>query len=109
MKESKIVGVDLFIESTLTAAELAPMIQKHLIGEQKLIMISNRGTQVWPTGSVFTECVDQYRARIEVPTQTNLEEMFALSSRVSADLMVSTAEILRKFGEKAGYSLAQGQ
>ncbi len=108
-EESKIVGVDLFIESTLTAAELAPMIQKHLVGEQKLIMISNRGTQVWPTGSVFTECVDQYRARIEVPSSTNLEEMFGLSSRVSADLMVSTAEILRKFGEKAGYSLAQGQ
>jgi isocitrate dehydrogenase len=108
-EESKIVGVDLFVESTLTAAELAPIIQKHLVGEQKLIMISNRGTLVWPTGSVFTECVDQYRARIEVPTQTNLEEMFGLSSRVSADLMVSTAEILRKFGEKAGYSLAQGQ
>ena len=29
-------------------------------------MISNRGTQVWPTGSVFTECVDYYRVRFEL-------------------------------------------
>jgi isocitrate dehydrogenase len=109
LEKSTVVGVDLFIESSLTAADLAPLIQKHLIGEQKLIMISNRGTQVWPTGSVFTECVDQYRARIEVPTETSLEEMFALSSRFSTNLMVSSVEILRKFGEKAAYSLAQGQ
>ncbi|MES2656531.1 MAG: NADP-dependent isocitrate dehydrogenase [Bacteroidota bacterium] len=106
-----VVGVDLFFESEQTADLLAPVIQKHLKSGLKLIMISNRGTQVWPTGSVFTECVDQYRARIEAVDgyQTNLGEMLEMGRKVSDDLFVSSIEILRKFGEKAGYSLAQGQ
>ena len=32
----------------------------------RLSIISNRGTQVWPTGSVYTECVDYYRVRFEL-------------------------------------------
>jgi hypothetical protein len=32
----------------------------------RLTLISNRGTQVWPTGSVYTECVDYYRVRFEL-------------------------------------------
>jgi isocitrate dehydrogenase len=106
-----VVGVDLFFESEQTANLLAPIIQKHLHNGLQLVMISNRGTQVWPTGSVFTECVDQYRARIEAINgyQTNLGEMMDVSKMVCDDLFVSSVEILRKFGEKAGYSLAQGQ
>jgi len=28
-------------------------------------MSRNRGTQVWPTGSIFTELVNEYRVRFE--------------------------------------------
>jgi isocitrate dehydrogenase len=74
-------------------------------------MISNRGTQVWPTGSVFTECVDQYRVRIEAVngSQTDINEMYELTSKIAKDIFITSVEILRKFGEKAAYSLAQGQ
>lgn len=106
-----VVGVDLFVESSLTADLIAPIVQKHLDANFKLVMISNRGTQVWPTGSVFTECVDQYRARIECTNahQTNLSEIYELTGKITKDIFVTSVEVLRKFGEKAAYSLAQGQ
>ncbi|MBJ7428008.1 MAG: NADP-dependent isocitrate dehydrogenase [Bacteroidia bacterium] len=106
-----VVGVDLFVESDKTADLIAPIIQKHLKDGLKLIMISNRGTQVWPTGSVFTECVDQYRIRIESVNgyETNITEIYELTGKITQDIFVTSVEVLRKFGEKAGYSLAQGQ
>jgi len=106
-----IVGVDLFVESNQTAAEIAPVIQQHLSGNLKLVMISNRGTQVWPTGSVFTECVNHYRVRIETENkqQTNLAQMLNLSAAIGNNIYISSVEILRNYGDKPGYSLAQGQ
>lgn len=106
-----VVGLDLFVESDKTADLIAPIVQKHLKDGLKLIMISNRGTQVWPTGSVFTECVDQYRIRVEAINgyQTNITEIYELTGKITQDIFVTSVEVLRKFGEKAGYSLAQGQ
>jgi isocitrate dehydrogenase len=106
-----VVGVDLFVESDKTADLIAPIVQQHLTAGLKLIMISNRGTQVWPTGSVFTECVDQYRIRIETGNgfTTNVTEIYELAGKITQDIFVTSVEVLRKFGEKAGYSLAQGQ
>jgi isocitrate dehydrogenase len=110
VKES-IVGADLFVEFNSTADLIAPMVQKHLNQNFKLIMISNRGTQVWPTGSVFTECVDQYRVRIETVNgyEANVAEIYELAGKITQDLLVTSVELLRKFGDKPGYSLAQGQ
>jgi isocitrate dehydrogenase len=106
-----VVGADLFLEFNGTADLIAPIIQKHLNNNFKLVMISNRGTQVWPTGSVFTECVDQYRVRIEAINghQTSLSEIYELTGKLTQDIFITSVEVLRKFGDKAGYSLAQGQ
>ncbi|MFN4082395.1 MAG: NADP-dependent isocitrate dehydrogenase [Bacteroidia bacterium] len=106
-----VVGVDLFVESQQSAEQIAPVFQKHLKQGLKLVMISNRGTQVWPTGSVFTECVDHYRVRIEAEQgyQTSLAELLELSKNVSNDIYITSVEMLRKYGDKIGYSLAQGQ
>ena len=109
-KTESVIGVDLFFESQQTAAEIAPILQKHERDGTKLIMISNRGTQVWPTGSVFTECVDQYRARFEVKEGvSSLNEMMSLAASAGADFFVSSVELLRSFDSKPAYSLAQGQ
>ncbi len=107
----QVVGVDLFVESQETADKIAPIFQKHLKPGLKLVMISNRGTQVWPTGSVFTECVDHYRVRIEAEAdyKTSQAEMLELSSRIAQDIYITSTEMLRKYGDKIGYSLAQGQ
>jgi isocitrate dehydrogenase len=102
-----IVGVDFFVESNQPAATLAEIIQAKLQSNQKLVMISNRGTMVWPTGSSFTECVDHYRVRIEgTPSQP---EIFDLLSKLSEQMYIPSHEVLRMYGSKPGYSLAQGQ
>ena len=72
-------------------------------------MISNRGTQVWPTGSVFTDCVNHHRVRVESPDPVPPEEIFALAGRVSSELRVCSLEALLRIGEQRAYSLAQGQ
>ncbi|MCF8255206.1 MAG: NADP-dependent isocitrate dehydrogenase [Bacteroidia bacterium] len=110
-KQEKVTGLDLFFESQDTPQSCAEILKGFESSDVKLIMISNRGTQVWPSGSVFTECVDQYRARFElsVGKETTLKEMMDLATRISEKVFVSSIEILRYFDNNPGYSLAQGQ
>src|SRR5947207_2819937 len=61
----KIVGVDFFIECDEQPDVIAKKGQRHAGVKFKLVSISNRGTQVWPTGSVYTNLVNQYNARFE--------------------------------------------
>lgn len=105
--DKKIVGVDLFIETNLLGQAIADKITPHLTPSQKLIMISNRGTQVWPSGSIFTECIDHYRVRVE--GDMSQKEIFSLLSSLSDTFYIPSFEILRMYGDKKGYSLAQGQ
>ena len=65
MEQEKIVGVDFFIESIEQPEYIADKCQRHAGEKFKLISISNRGTQVWPTGSVYTNLVNQYNVRFE--------------------------------------------
>src|SRR5215213_7674096 len=49
--DEKIVGVDMFIESEEQPQMIAKKCERHAGVKFKLVSISNRGTQVWPTGS----------------------------------------------------------
>jgi isocitrate dehydrogenase len=75
------------------------------------VTISNRGTQVWPTGSVFTNLVNQYRIRFETDASNPLSQsdILNLYAALSKDLQISSVEILSMWGDKKAYSLAQGQ
>ena len=111
MEEESIVGVDMFVESAEQPAEVAEKCLKHTLDLFKLVTISNRGTQVWPKGSVFTNLVNQYRCRFEsvgeAPlTQTDIIELYR---RLSADFKICSTELLNMWGDKKAYSLAQGQ
>jgi isocitrate dehydrogenase len=110
-QEEQIVGLDVFFQSAETGEELAQKLIPLNKNGLKLIMISNRGTQVWPTGSIYTECVDQYRARFEMENGllSSLQEMLQFSVQLGAIINISSIEILRNYGGKAAYSLAQGQ
>jgi len=107
----KIVGVDLFIESNEQPHLVADKCLKHTLDLFKLVTISNRGTQVWPKGSVFTNLVNQYRCRFEsvgeiALTQVDILELY---KRLSADFKICSTELLNAWGDKKAYSLAQGQ
>ena len=109
--EAKLIGADFFVESEQLADEIAPKIQAVLPEGFELIMISNRGTQVWPTGSILTECIDHYRVRVATKNEvaTDMKEIFDVSSRIGEHFYISSVEMLRNYGELQGYSLAQGQ
>ena len=106
-----IIGVDMFIESNEQPQLVAEKCLHHTLDLFKLVTISNRGTQVWPKGSIFTNLVNQYRCRFEsvgeVPvTQVDILELY---KRLSADFKICSTELLNAWGDKKAYSLAQGQ
>jgi isocitrate dehydrogenase len=111
MEEEVIVGVDLFIESAQQPEEVAEKCLKHTLNKFKLISISNRGTQVWPKGSIYTNLVNQYNCRFEsigdiAVSQDDIIEMYR---RLSLDFKICSTELLNMWGNKKAYSLAQGQ
>ena len=111
MQEETIIGADMFIESAEQPEMIAQKCQRHAGVKFKLINVSNRGTQVWPTGSVFTNLVNQYNVRFESIDGTALmqQDIIGLYVTLSADFKICSLELLNMWGEKRAYSLAQGQ
>jgi isocitrate dehydrogenase len=111
MAGEQIVGVDLFIESAEQPVEVANKLLEHTGDLFKLVTISNRGTQVWPKGSVFTNLINQYRCRFESLEEAPLTQVdiLELYKKVMADFKVCSLELLNMWDGKKAYSLAQGQ
>jgi isocitrate dehydrogenase len=110
-KSEAIVGADLFIQCNQQPSALAALLEAQTTDLFKLVTISNRGTQVWPTGSVYTNLVNQYRARFESSNEKALQQadIIALYERVSKHVKVCSVELLNQWGDQKAYSLAQGQ
>jgi len=109
--QEKIVGVDMFVESNEQPTAVAEKCLQHVGNQFKLVTISNRGTQVWPTGSVFTNLINQYRCRFESVNDVPLtqQDIINLYTQLTANFKVCSTEILNMWGDKKAYSLAQGQ
>jgi len=107
----KIMGVDMFIESNIQPEDIAKKCLRHAGVKFKLVSISNRGTQVWPTGSRFTNLVNQYNARFETldGEPLNQQDIIGLYVSLSGDFKLPSLELLNMWGDKKGYSMAQGQ
>ena len=106
-----IVGVDLFIESEEQPGVIAQKCERHAGLKFKLINISNRGTQVWPTGSVYTNLVNQYNVRFESidGTELNQQDVIGLYVSLTGNFKVCSLELLNSWNGKKSYSQAQGQ
>ncbi|MEM1183846.1 MAG: isocitrate/isopropylmalate family dehydrogenase [Planctomycetota bacterium] len=109
-------GCDIYIDTTMSPLELAQKLDRISDGTPfKPTMISNRGTQVWPVGSVYTEIVDYYRVRFELRDPDRMlgaiGQMPAvhLLTKVAEKFEVTDFQPLRMYDGKAGFSLAQGQ
>jgi len=111
MEEETISGVDMFIESDEQPEVIAKKCQRHAGVKFNLVNVSNRGTQVWPTGSVFTNLVNQYNVRFESIDQSplNQQDIIGLYVSLSGNFKICSLELLNKWGDKKAYSLAQGQ
>jgi isocitrate dehydrogenase len=112
---TQVVGCDIYLDSPLSPVSLADEMNRVCEDTPfKLSIISNRGTQVWPTGSVYTECVDYYRVRFElregvIPGSIGQSRTVALMDKVAEKFTVCSYELLRTFDGIKGFSLAQGQ
>lgn len=107
----KIVGVDMFIKSDKQPEAIAHKCQRHAGVKFNLVNVSNRGTQVWPTGSVFTNLVNQYNVRFESidGSALNQQDIIGLYVSLSGDFKICSLELLNTWSDKKAYSLAQGQ
>lgn len=111
----QVCGADIYIGSVMPPFELAQKLQQiteH--GPFKLTLLSNRGTQVWPSGSVYTEIVDYFRARFELRDPSMLGKIgqmptIHLLTKVAERFEVTDFQPLKKYDGKPGYSMAQGQ
>ena len=101
-------GVDVFIESGLSPAAVAQRLQA-VVPQLKLTMLSNRGTQVWPTGSNYTDCVNHYRARFESANPVDQAPIVGAVGAIGEHFPLCGAEVLREIDGEPGFSLAQGQ
>lgn len=112
---SHVVGCDIYLDSPLSPPAVAEeMTRASQDTPFKLSLISNRGTQVWPTGSVYTECVDYYRVRFELregnlPGTIGQSRAVALMDKIAEKFTICSYELLRIFDGTKGYSMAQGQ
>ena len=111
IENEKIVGVDFFIESVEQPNTIADKCVHHGGLKFKLISISNRGTQVWPTGSRYTNLVNQFNLRFEALNEQPLtqQDVIGLYVSLSADYKICSLELLNMWDGKKAYSLAQGQ
>src|SRR5580692_4320812 len=111
MQNEKINGVDMFIASSEQPEYIARKCQRHAGVKFTLINISNRGTQVWPTGSVYTNLVNQYNVRFESidGSPLNQQDILGLYVSLSGDFKIGSHELLNVMNGKKAYSLAQGQ
>ncbi|TCJ14279.1 NADP-dependent isocitrate dehydrogenase [Flaviaesturariibacter flavus] len=109
--EEKIVGIDVFIESSENHDAVARKCLQHTTDLFKLVTISNRGTQVWPKGSVFTNLVNQYTCRFESVGDQGVTQidLLELQKRLTQDFKICSTELLNEWDGKRSYSLAQGQ
>jgi isocitrate dehydrogenase len=111
MENETIAGVDMFIESDEQPEVIAHKCQRHGGVKFNILSVSNRGTQVWPTGSIFTNLVNQYNVRFESidGSPLNQQDIIGLYVSLSGNFKICSLELLNKWGDKKAYSLAQGQ
>ncbi|MDQ2663498.1 MAG: isocitrate/isopropylmalate family dehydrogenase, partial [Candidatus Eremiobacteraeota bacterium] len=105
-------GVDIFIDNPGGDPDaLAATLRETAVKGTKLVVISNRGTKVWPDGNPDTFWSDHWSCRFESDGEafTSKHVIDLLSACERANLDVVKTEGLFTFDGSRGYSLAQGQ
>lgn len=112
-KAGKIVGVDVFIQSTLSADELGKSVEELVKGSVvELKTISNRGVRVYPSTGTNPDVVDHWPCRLiaKNPDQalTN-DEICAILGKIGSKHQWMHVETLNVFNGANGFSKAQGE
>ncbi|MEP7236075.1 MAG: isocitrate/isopropylmalate family dehydrogenase, partial [Ignavibacteriota bacterium] len=111
-KKKEIVGVDVFLDSTLATDEIAKRLLAIGGDGLQLALIANRGVGVWPEGLPETFLSDHWRCRYlaaegKTITHTEIVELLEGITRIGLDFI--KIENLCTFDGEIAYSLAQGE
>ena len=108
-----VVGLDVFVESPLGAGELgASLMELSSDTRLSLVMISSRGTKVFPPTGAMTETGDHFRCRFiirEDPGDLPDEDVHQLLSRISRKHRWMHIEKLQEFDGELGFTRDQGE
>jgi isocitrate dehydrogenase len=112
-KRRAVVGLDVFVESPLSAGELGASLME-LTGDMRLslVMISSRGTKVFPPTGAMTETGDHFRCRFitrENPGDLPDADVHALLERISSRHRWMHIEKLQEFDGELGFTRDQGE
>ncbi|HEX6507029.1 MAG TPA: NADP-dependent isocitrate dehydrogenase, partial [Chloroflexota bacterium] len=111
-RERCVVGVDVFIESDLSAAQLGQSLETLAAGSPlELKMIGNRGTKVYTPTGAMTDVVDQWVARFTQRDSAEVTDqiVLALLDKVGMDHRWAHVEKLQEFDGEQGFTRAQGE
>ena len=106
-----VVGVDVFLESNLSPAELGAVVTR-LAGDGplRLKVITNRGTVVFPLTGTPTDCVDAYQCRfVGDGGEVADAEILDLLTRMAAEHRWNHLEKLQQLDGEPGFTRAQGE
>ncbi|HEY6651262.1 MAG TPA: NADP-dependent isocitrate dehydrogenase [Actinomycetota bacterium] len=108
-----VVGLDVFVESPLSASELgASLMELTHDTTLSLKMISSRGTKVFPPTGAMTETGDHFRCRFiikENPGDLPDEDVNQLLARISRRHRWMHIEKLQEFDGELGFTRDQGE
>jgi isocitrate dehydrogenase len=108
-----VVGLDVFVESPLSASELgASLMELTHDTRLSLKMISSRGTKVFPPTGALTETGDHFRCRFiikENPGDLPDEDVHQLLVRISRRHRWMHIEKLQEFDGQLGFTRDQGE
>ena len=112
-KTRRVVGFDLFVESTDHPTKLGPVIEKAVEGSPvKLKMISNRGTQIYPDKGTTIDCTDGSQVRLlqrDAAGELSDAAIFELLPKLAAVAKWAHVEKLQEFDGQPSYTKAQGE
>lgn len=104
----EVEGMDLFFVSTQRADQIADALKGHIPEGIRLLSLTNRGTIVWPDGSVYTECTTGYGARI-VGDHFTKRDFWELAGKLNEVIDIASTEFLYSINGRKAYSAGQGQ
>jgi len=106
----KIVGVDIFVETELSADQLGRDIEALGADAMRLEMISSRGTIAYPPTGLTPSSVAWYRCRFVASMDSVTDaEIRSLLGNVATRHRWNHVEVLQSFDGEPGYTKAQGQ
>lgn len=106
-----LIGVDIYTEMDGDPRPVGQALDEAALPEFKLLLMSARGTKVYPTGSTYTESVGWWRCRFVAADGGTVDDaaLLRLLARVGERMTWAHVQKLRVIDGEDGFTKAQGQ